>query len=227
MNLADWSGILGAFAGFILTVLIFSYLFGDNALFRFAVHVFVGVAAAFMAAVAFYSVLWPRLLSPVMFGLPVERLIALVPLGLSVLLLTRVSPRLAGLAVPVMAFLVGVGAASAVGGAIVGTLIPQAQASINLFDTQAIAASGRSLGWELFNGAIILLGTVVTLAYFHFNVRSPLPLWAQGLSFLGKMMIAIALGVVFAGVYAAALAALVERLSALVQFIFWFINPAS
>jgi hypothetical protein len=227
MNLAEWSSILGALAGFILTLLVFSYIFGDNALFRFAVHVFVGVAAAFMAAVAFYSVLWPRLLSPVLSGLPVDRLLALVPLGLSVLLLTKASPRLAGLGAPVMAFMVGVGAASAVGGAILGTLIPQTQASINLLDTQAIVASGKTLGWELFNGAIILIGTILTLAYFQFNVRSPRPLWVQGLSFLGKVMIAIALGVVFAGVYAAAMTALVERLDALVKFIFWFINPAT
>jgi hypothetical protein len=38
MNLAEWSGILGAFLGFVLTLLVFSYIFGDNALFRFAVH---------------------------------------------------------------------------------------------------------------------------------------------------------------------------------------------
>lgn len=226
MNLADWSGILGAFAGFILTLLIFSYLFGDNVLFRFAVHLFVGVAAAFTAAVAFYNVLWPRLLAPLLFGLPVERLLALVPLGLSALLLFKASPRLSGWGAPVMAFLVGVGAATTVGGAITGTLFPQVQASLNLFDVRAIATSGRSLTWELFNGAIILLGTVITLAYFHFNVRSPQPIWMQGLAFLGKIMIAIALGVIFAGVYSAALTALVERLSALINFILWFITPA-
>jgi hypothetical protein len=227
MNLAEWSNILGAFTGFILTLLVFGYLFGDNVLFRFAVHLFIGVAAAFMAAIAFYSVIWPRLLSPILFGLPYDRLLALVPLGLSVILLAKASPRLSGWGAPVMAFLVGVGAATAVGGAITGTLFPQVQASFNLLDTRAIVMSGRSLGWELFNGAIILLGTIVTLAYFHFNVRSPRPLWMRGVAFLGKIMIAIALGVVFAGVYSAALTALVERLSALVNFIFWFINPAS
>jgi hypothetical protein len=92
MNLADWGSILGAFTGFILTLLIFSYLFGDNVLFRFAVHLFVGVAAAFMAAVAFYSVLWPRLVEPILYGLPIERLLALVPLALSVLLIAKASP---------------------------------------------------------------------------------------------------------------------------------------
>jgi hypothetical protein len=226
MNLADWGSPLGAFAGFILTLLVFSYLFGDNVLFRFTVHLFVGVAAAFMAAVAFYSVLWPRLVEPILFGMPVERMLALVPLVLGVLLLGKASPRFAGWGAPVMAFLVGVGAATAVGGAISGTLFPQVQASINLLDTESIVTSGRSLEWELFNGAIILLGTVFTLAYFHFYVRSPRPFWIQGLTMVGKIIIAIALGVVFAGVYSAALTALVERLSSLVTFLMWLINPA-
>jgi hypothetical protein len=156
MNLADWGSPLGAFAGFILTLLVFSYLFGDNVLFRFTVHLFVGVAAAFMAAVAFYSVLWPRLVEPILFGMPVERMLALVPLVLGVLLLGKASPRFAGWGAPVMAFLVGVGAATAVGGAISGTLFPQVQASINLLDTESIVTSGRSLEWELFNGGCSL-----------------------------------------------------------------------
>ena len=227
MNPADWGSILGAFTGFILTLLIFSYLLGDNVLFRFAVHLFVGVAAAFMAAVAFYSVIWPRLVEPILYGLPIERLLALVPMVLSLLLIAKASPRLSGWGAPVMAFLVGVGAATAVGGAVFGTLIPQAGASINLLDIQAIITSGKSLEWELFNGAIILIGTVLTLAYFHFYVRSPGSLWARGLNMVGKILIAIALGVLFAGVYSASLTALVERLSSLVTFLFWLINPAA
>jgi hypothetical protein len=226
MNLADWGSTLGAFTGFIFTLLIFSYLLGDNVLFRFAVHLFVGVAAAFMAAVAFYSILWPRLLEPVLFGLPVERLLALIPLAMSGLLLAKASSRFSGWGAPVMAFLVGVGAATAVGGAVFGTLFPQVQASMNLLDIEAIVASGKSLEWELFNGAIILFGTVFTLAYFHFYVRSPRPLWMQGLTMVGKIIIAIALGVLFAGVYSAALTALIERLSSLVNFLFWLITPA-
>jgi hypothetical protein len=224
MNLtADWGSILGAFTSFILTLLIFSYLLGDNVLFRFAVHLFVGVAAAFMAAVAFYSVIWPHLVEPILYGLPIERLLALVPLVLSVLMIAKASPRLSGWGAPVMAFLVGVGAATAVGGAVFGTLFPQVGASINLLDVQAIITSGKSLEWELFNGAIILVGTVLTLAYFHFYVRSPGSLWTQGLNMVGKVLIAIALGVLFAGVYSAALTALVERLYSLVTFLLWLI----
>jgi hypothetical protein len=226
-DLANLSSIIGMFVGFVFTLLIFSYLLGDNALFRFATHVFIGVSAGYIASMAFFNVIWPRLLSPALFGLPEERLLAAVPLLLSGLLLAKVTSRLNKLGSPVMAFLAGVGAAVVVGGAVTGTLFPQTAATINLFDMQAIQTSGRSISAGLFNGAIMLAGVLVSLAYFHFHTRAPKPAWLQAISWAGQAMIAIALGAVFAGVYMAALAALVERLGALVEFIRWFINPAT
>lgn len=226
-DLANLSSVIGMFVGFIFTLLIFSYLLGDNALFRFAAHIFIGVSAGYIASIAFLNVIWPRLLSPALFGLPEERLLAAIPLLLSGLLLAKATSRLNRLGSPVMAFLAGVGAAVVVGGAVTGTLFPQAAATINLFDMQAMQTSGKSLGTGLFNGAIMLAGALVSLAYFHFHVRTPKPAWLQVISWAGQAMIAIALGAVFAGVYMAALAALVERLSALVEFIRWFINPAT
>jgi hypothetical protein len=44
---------------------------------------------------------------------------------------------------------------------------------------------------------------------------------------LGQVIIALALGVVFAGVYMAALTAMIARLNAIVEFIRWFFFPAA
>jgi hypothetical protein len=75
------------------------------------------------------------------------------------------------------------------------------------------------------NGGIVLVGTITSFAYFHFGargrpnqppVRQP---WIEELSQIGQLFIAITLGVLFASVYAAALAALVERLSFLIDFL--------
>ena len=49
---------------FLLTLFIFSYLIGDNPLFRIAVYIFVGVSAGYVAAVACRQVLWPDLFFP-------------------------------------------------------------------------------------------------------------------------------------------------------------------
>ena len=59
--------IAGVFS-FLFTLLIFSYLIGDNPLFRIAVYIFVGVSSGYIAAVAWWQVIWPRLFYPLMFG---------------------------------------------------------------------------------------------------------------------------------------------------------------
>jgi hypothetical protein len=222
-DLGSTGEILGAFIGLVFTLMVFSYLLGDNVLFRFAIHVFIGVAAGFVMVMVFNNVIWPRLFLPLLTGDLLVRLFALVPLGLSLLLLAKIFPQLSALGSPVMALLAGVGAAVAVGGAALGTLFPQMMATVNQFDPAAVPVGG-SVGLSLLNGMIILVGTVVSLAYFRFHVRSPQPAWSQAISWVGQAFIALTLGVVFAGVYTAALTALVERLSALVDFVRLFLG---
>ena len=73
----------------------------------------------------------------------------------------------------------------------------------------------------MLNGALVLLGVIGTLAYFHFGARKK----ADGstnrnvliniLTIIGRVYIAITFGVLFAGVYMAALTALIERMDSL------------
>ena len=209
-----------AIVSFIFTLLVLSYLVGDNPLFRLAIYIFIGVSAGYAAAVAWHQVLWSKLFMPLIYGDTLERALALVPLLLGMLMLMKLSPRTARLGNPAMAFMVGAGAAVAVGGAVLGTLFPQTQASINLFDLKA----GGSVSERIFEASIILVGTLTTLVYFHFSAKAT-PSGPQGshlvdiLGGIGQVFIAITFGVLFAGVYAAAMTALVERLSFLWSFI--------
>jgi hypothetical protein len=207
---------------FLLTLMILSYLIGDNPAFRVAVYLFVGVSAGYVAAVAWWQVLYLKVIIPLFTGSFLERLLALVPLVLGVLLLMKLSTRTARLGTPSVAFLVGVGAAVAVGGAVMGTIIPQTIASFNVFNP---TSTGESWLARLFFGAIMLVGTITTLVYFHFGAkasaggpqRSKLVIW---LGWIGQVFIAITLGVLFAGVFAAALTALIERMN----FIWYFLT---
>ena len=67
---------------FLFTLLIFSYLIGDNPLFRIAVYIFVGVSSGYIAAMAWWQVIWPRLGYPLIFGSAslVEKGLLLMPL---------------------------------------------------------------------------------------------------------------------------------------------------
>jgi hypothetical protein len=210
---------IGALVGFTLTLMVFSYVFGDNLLFRLALNIFIGVAAGYAAVVAWYNVIWPQLMLPLISGTQAERLFALFPLVLSGLLLLKLSTRLTHLGSAAIAYLVGVGVAAAIGGAVLGTLFPQVSASINLFDMGAASTvEGASSLERLARGSVILVGTLTSLIYFHYGARprpgepSKRPEWLESLGWVGQVFIAITFGALFAGVYSAALTALIERL---------------
>jgi hypothetical protein len=220
--------LLGTFVGTVLTLLVFSYIIGDNFLFRLVIHVFIGVSAGFATVVIWYNVIWPMLILPLFDLGSVSLVSVIIPLLLSLLLFTKLSPRFTGIGSPVLAFLVGVGAAVALGGAIFGTIFPQISSSINLFDPVAIRQNPQGTGGALANGGILLIGTVSTLAYFHFGSqrkagRTPhRPFWIEWIAWVGQIFIVITFGVLFAGVYAAALTALIERWGAVLKFFLSF-----
>ena len=216
--------VISAFIGLILTLLIFSYLIGDNPLFRMAVYLFVGVSSGYAAAVIWHQVLMPKLFARIQLNDPNELILTLIPLVLSLSLLTKFTPRISWIGSIAMAIVVGVGAAAAIGGALLGTLLPQTQAATQMFDL-SVATSGAQTVGRFFGGILALAGTIFTLASFHFSatraadgtVKTNRILDMIGL--VGRIFVSITLGVLFAGVYVAALTAMIERLSTNLNFI--------
>ncbi len=211
--------LIAGVIAFLFTLMIFSYLIGDNPLFRIAIYIFVGVSAGYVAVVAWWQVLWPDLLRPLLGGNSTQRAILLVPLILSGLLLMKAWPSVTRLGMPSMGLLVGVGSAVALGGAVMGTILPQVNATASGFAPTKFTSLEAP-----FHALIVLAGVVATLVYFHFSARTT----AEGavrrfqvveiVAFVGSIFVALTLGVLFAGVYSAALTALVERLHFLGSF---------
>lgn len=204
--------IFTGLAGMLFTLMIFSYVIGDNFLFRLAIYIFTGVSAGYIASVAWWQVLLPKLFIPLLLGSTQDAILLLFPLMGIVMIFMKISPRLSGIGRFAMAFIVGAGAAVTIVGALSGTLIPQVEGTINAFSP---ALGTLNI---ITNGLAVLLGTALTLIYFHFGARTR----ADGsirrmgvieiLAWLGRFFIGVTLGVVFAGVYAAALTALIERI---------------
>jgi len=220
INLLDFIGLA---LGFLLTILVFSYLLGDNPFFRLAVHIFIGVSAAYVALVTINNVLVPRWIVPIVDGSRGERLLSILLFIPILSLFLKVTPfrKWGNWSV---AILVGIGAAAAVGGSITGTLFPQILGTINSVDPSTFAVAGNN--WiEIINGIIVVLGTLTTLIYFHFGTQDipgrtdkRLPI-IETISQVGKVFISITFGALYAGVFLTALAALVERLSFLWDFL--------
>lgn len=216
--------LISALVGLILTLMIFSYLIGDSPLFRIAVYLFIGVASGYAATVVWHQVLMPKLFTPLLAGNSNQLLFIAIPLVLCLSLLAKLSPRISWIGNVAMAILVGVGAAAAVGGALLGTLIPQARAAMAAVDFRS-AAGGANAFLGLIEGMVMLAGTTFTLASFHFSAsRAPDGTARRNriletIAWVGRLFVAITLGVLFAGVYMSALTALIERLSSIIDFV--------
>jgi len=170
---------------------------------------FIGVSAGYFAVVLIFQVILPRLVVPLVSG----NKLVLVPLLLSGMLLLKLSPRFSRFANIPMAYLVGAGAAIAIGGAVMGTLFGQIQGAWSEF----VPGENESRFLVIIEGAFLLLGTLATLAYFHFDAKKgnvtsgKRAILVAIIAWVGKIFIAITLGVVFASVLTAAATALIER----------------
>lgn len=206
---------IGIWIAAILTIMVYSYLLGDNPLYRVAEHLLVGSAIAYAVVVSLHSVLIPRLFSRLSEG----QWLYIIPLILGVLLLTKVRPSWADLGNVSMGVLLGVGVALALGGALSGTIGPQVRgtiASLNPVDYP-------ETGWfGVLDAIVIVVGTIGTLLYFHFSVRKSdkqeenprggiIRIWAK----IGRWTIMVAFGAIFASVTMSRISLFVGR----VQFL--------
>lgn len=207
---------IGVILGAILTLFILSYLIGDNVLYRFTTHVLIGVGAAYITVTAIADVLWPRLVLPILAqsaAQPIDVVVAGVGLILSVMLLFKALPRWAWVGNIPIGYLVGVGAAVALGGAVFGTLGAQTAATA-LPPGGAFSGPSSNVVINFGLNAVIVVGTVTTLLSFSF-FRAARRGVLNGLSSIGRIFLAIALGATFALVYIASVTVLIDRVQAI------------
>ena len=113
----DWDGI-GVIVAAGCTLALYSFLYKDNPLFKFAEHVYVGVAAAYIFGITWYNSLYGEILVSY-FDIGAEGAsggghnpwVLLFPTLLGLLMLTRFSSKFGWLSRISFAFVVGVGGA--------------------------------------------------------------------------------------------------------------------
>jgi len=202
---------VGVFIGFILTLMVFSYLLGDNFLYRLAVYVFVGLVAGYISIVTVESVLIPWFDQTVNSGDTLRLGLGLVPVLFGVLLLFKTSSRLGRLGNLGIAFIIGAGAAVALVGALTGTLIPLA--------VDTADASRR----DTFDAVLLFVGVASSLIYFQYLARrSPTGevrqyRLTQAIGTIGQGFLVITFGALYAGAILTSLTIFSERLSFLLE----------
>ena len=221
MNALD---VIIGLIGFALTLMVFSYLLGDNFFFRAALYLLVGVSSGYIAAVLITKVILPLLIAPIQAHNGQLTLLTVVPLLLCLLLVLMLFPRTVSAGKLPLAFLVGVMAAMTIAGVSRGTLAPQLLSIVNRFSPSLVQISGQPAWGQILEAVFILLGVVAVLFTFHHRThrkddaeaRSGL---VEGLSSIGQVFIGITFGMLFVGFYTTALTALIAQLGTLKDFI--------
>lgn len=125
---SDLGGTLATWVAALATIGVWSYLVGARRIFVVLQYLLAGLATGYLVLLAIREVLVPRLAAPLLAS-PGDHLLLLPALGLvGVLIGASWLPRRA--TAPVTAILVGGIAAFAVGGAVIGTILPQVAAAI-------------------------------------------------------------------------------------------------
>jgi hypothetical protein len=156
--------IIGVWCVVLLTLSIFSYLYGDNPFYKVAEHIFVGVSAGYIFTITFWDTIWPNLfgrLFPDFVKAGFEFDITYIfPFILGVFMLFRLSKRYDWLSRISIAYIVGMMAGLKFYVFLNSNLLIQIKSS-------TVDLSGTY--YNIINEFIILVGVISGLVYFFFS----------------------------------------------------------
>jgi hypothetical protein len=156
--------VAGYWVAAFLTIAIYSFLYKDNPLYRFAESLFVGIGAAYTLALVYHNTLRPKLFLALF---PPDPAVApvwyrIVPGVLAVFMLLRFYPKLSWLSRWSLGFIVGMYSAVNITGFAQGDFVAQIHATMT-------TPLGHGGGLALALNIAGIIGVVATLSYFFFS----------------------------------------------------------
>jgi hypothetical protein len=195
---ADLGGTLATWVAALATIGVWSYLVGARRIFVLLQYLLAGLATGYLVLLAIRDVLVPRLAAPLLAN-PRDHLLLLPALVLvAVLVGASWLPRRA--TAPATAILVGGIAAFALGGAVIGTILPQMAAAL------PATSATLDLGSEVLALGITVL---VLLSFLHGAPRGALTVQAAA---LGRWLLIGGIGGWLGFLVVSRLALLVDRI---------------
>jgi len=216
--------------GGVATLAIFSFIFKENAFYRFFEHLFVGIASGWGVFVTVKNFLWPVVISP-MLGLDRMQypdgtwsepynslyLLYLLPAFLGLFYYTSYSSKYNWLAKLVIGLSLGASAGLAFEG-FFNQMLPQLQGSFKpliVFFSEESEFSGKFDWYSSFNNALFVFTLLSVMYYFFFSFRKSSALLSK-VSASGRYLMMICFGAYFGSTVMARMALLVERLQFLI-----------
>lgn len=221
----SFSGLWAVF----LTLAIFSFLYRDNPIYRFAEHLFVGLAAGYFIVIQYHSVFLTNLWNPLTTAYAnmvkgdqyVGWDIALViPLVVGAMMFAQMSSRHAWLARWPMAVVIGSYSGLAIIGFAQGDLIPQIHANLIPIlkpgSWQALLARpGLFTLLDLLWNPILIIGVLTVLIYFFFSTPHKGVVGVTASVGMGFLMVSF--GASYGNTVMSRISLLIERIMFLVE----------
>jgi hypothetical protein len=210
--------VLGAWVATGLTLLIFSFLYKDNPLFKLAEHLYVGVSVGYTIVKTYDTVIVHLVVKPIIENGEVA---LLIPVAIGMLMLARYVPKAAWMSRYAFAFIVGMGAGLAIPRTISSFILKQIEDTVRPLISMT-GPDSFTFSMNLLNPAsnlnaiIILIGVSSVLFYFFFSIEHSGP--GKVVARTGIIFLMIAFGAAFGYTVMARMSLLIGRLTDLIEF---------
>jgi hypothetical protein len=169
----DIIAVAGIWVAAFYTLLTFSFIYKESAIYRFAEYTFVGATAGHYIVIAYQSIVNKGLYPVVRQG----QYIYILPLILGLMMFSRFSKKQSWISYYPIALLVGVGTALAMRGTIQAEFLAQITSTIAPLFAPSLTA---------FNNLVIAITVISVLIYFLFTVETKGPL-KRPMDYVGKI----------------------------------------
>jgi len=165
--------LLGLWLAAFLTLAIYSFLYGDNPVYKFAEHLFVGVSAGYGVVIVYYESVIKDMIDPLLrperAGLDHPNYWVILPVLLGLMILARFWRRYDWLSRWPIAFVMGLGAGASIPSTVQAYLIVQLRETIRPLWAPEAGQSLAAAAWSSFGNILLAGGLLCTLSYFYFS----------------------------------------------------------
>ena len=210
--------VFGAWVATGLTLLIFSFLYRDNPLFKLAEHLYVGVSIGYLIVKTYDTVIDRLVITPI---IEQGEYSLLIPVAIGMLMLARYVPKAAWMSRYAFAFIVGMGSGLAIPRTISSFILKQVEDTVRPILSMA-GSDGVTFSMNLLNPAsnlnaiIILFGVSSVLFYFFFSIEHSGV--GKAVARTGIMFLMISFGAAFGYTVMARMSLLIGRFTDLIEF---------
>lgn len=194
-----------------LTFCIYSFLYRDNPLFKFAEHLFVGVSAGYLLAIAYHTNFLPYIYYPLRDAVTngqYSQFVILLPIILGLMMFSRFVPKYNWMVRWPFAFLIGYSAGVKIPSIMQADIFEQIRGTVEPFNLN------NSI-WTIINASIVMLGVICTLTYFFFSKEHKGV--TGGISEIGIVFLMVGFGASFGYTVMARVSLLIGRIDFLLQ----------